>query len=163
MEYLFRTNAGKTTHVQMPVPSFCETMQLHSYSGPFAAQITNIRLLGSKAVPAQEPQARITVENPQNDSRISGTVAADENGFLFLPIPYEEGWSAALDGKEAELLRTDIGFVSIPVTPGEHSFTLTYRQPWMRTGFCVTVLSLIAWAALVVLQRRKNQRAASHA
>ncbi len=157
MEYLFRTKAGEVTHVQMPVPEFCDAFRLHSYSGPFSAQIRSIRLLGSKAAPAQEPQADIVVNNTQNDSHLSGTVSAKENGLLFFPLPYEDGWTATLDGADVELLRTDLGFISIPVTAGDHSFALTYRQPWMRTGFFVSIFSFILWGILTATQKRKRQ------
>ncbi len=158
MEYLFRTKTGAVTHVQMPVPSFCETFRLHSYSGPFSAQISNIRLLGSKAVPVQAPQADIVVNDTANDSQLTGTVSTKEDGLLFLPLPYEDGWTAAVDGKDAALLRTDVGFISIPVTAGEHSFTLTYHQPWMRAGLCVSILSFVLWIILIFVQKRKRRR-----
>ncbi len=155
MEYLFRTKAGEITHVQMPVPSFCRTFRLHSYSGPFSAQISHIRLLGSKTAPSETPQADIVVNDTANDSQLSGTVSTKEDGLLFLPLPYEDGWTAAVDGTETELLPTDVGFISIPVTAGDHSFTLTYRQPWMREGLCVSIFSFVLWAILVILQKRK--------
>ena len=157
MEYLFRTKAGESTHVQMPIPSFCETFRLHSYSGPFSAQISNIRLLGSKAAPAKAPQADIVVNDTTNDSQLTGTVSTEKNGLLFFPLPYEDGWTAAVDGKDVELLRTDVGFISIPVTAGDHSFTLTYHQPRMRVGLCVSILSFILWGILTVTQKRKRR------
>lgn len=157
MEYLFRTKAGETTHVQMPVPDFCEKMQLHSYSGPFSAQISNIRLLGSKAAPAEAPQADIVVNDTANDSQLTGTVSTEEDGLLFLPLPYEEGWTVSVDGEDAQLLRTDLGFISIPVTAGDHSFTLTYHQPWMRTGLFVSIFSFVLWVILIFIQKRKRR------
>ena len=157
MEYLFRTKSGETTHVQMPVPSFCKIFRLHSYSGPFSAQISNVRLLGSKTAPAQAPQADIVVNDTANDSQLTGTVSTEEDGLLFLPLPYEEGWTASVDGEAAKLLRTDLGFISIPVTAGDHNFTLTYHQPWMRVGFCVSIFSFVLWGILIIIQERKRR------
>ncbi len=157
MEYLFRTKAGIASHVQMPVPDFCEKMQLHSYSGPFSAQISHIRLIGSKASPAEAPKADIVVNDTANDSQLTGTVSSEENGLLFFPLPYEEGWTAAVDGEDAPLLRTDLGFISIPVTAGEHSFALTYHQPWMRVGFYISIFSVILWIILVLVQKGKRR------
>ncbi len=156
MEYLFRTKAGIVSHVQMPVPDFCEKMRLHSYSGPFSAQISHIRLLGSKAAPAETPQANIIVNDTANDSQLSGSISTEEDGLLFLPLPYEEGWTASVDGEGAQLLRTDLGFISIPVKAGEHSFMFTYHQPWMQVGVYVSIFSVILWTVLTVLQKREK-------
>ncbi len=182
LEYHFRTESGKTKHVQIPVPASYEEVELSRYGGMLSGKIFNLRLLGSKHAPAQEQpqsedayamsgsnaestaaQAEIHVPDTSNDSRISGTVSAKTGGFLFLPIPYEDGWSATVDGEAAEILRTDVGFVSIPMTAGEHSFCFTYHQPWMRAGFFLSVLSLALWLVLLALHFISGIRTAKEA
>lgn len=160
-EYHFRTEAGKARHVQLAVPSSYTRVELSRYGAPLAGEISGIRLLGSRKenTSVSNEQAQITLANPSNDSHLSGTVTASAGGFLFLPLPYEEGWSAAVDGKKAEILRTDIGFLSIPVTAGAHSFTLTYRQPYLRAGLIISLISLAVWAALLLLRCRRRNKA----
>ena len=96
-----------------------------------------------------------------NDSVLSGTVNAAQDGYLFLPVPYENGWSAVVDGKETPILRADIGFMSIPVSEGEHSFTFTYRQPYMQAGIYISIVYLIIWSILCMVRIYKKKKSNS--
>ena len=155
MEYHFRTEAGKTKHVQIAVPDSYDSVVLSRYNDLFEGSITNIRLLGSKIPAAAPSEADVTVEDRNKDSLITGTVQTEDSGFLFLPVPYENGWSASVDGEPVEILRADVGFMCIPVDAGEHRFTFTYRQPYLQQGVWISAGSLLIWA--VIAWRRKMQ------
>lgn len=158
LEYHFRVSARKKKHVQVVVPSSCESITLTRYGGRFEGTIKNIRLLGSKTTVSSYEGADIRLE-VTNDSCVAGTLNAENSGYLFLPIPYEKGWTAQVDGIETEILQTDAGFVSIPVGAGEHSFTFTYQVPYMQEGAFVSILSLLLWAGILGLRvvRSKNR------
>lgn len=158
LEYHFRVSARKKKHVQVVVPSSCESITLTRYGGRFEGTIKNIRLLGSKTTVSSYEGADIRLE-VTNDSCVAGTLNAENSGYLFLPIPYEKGWIAQVDGIETEILQTDVGFVSIPVGAGEHSFTFTYQVPYMQEGAFVSILSLLLWAGILGLRvvRFKNR------
>lgn len=158
LEYHFRVSARKKKHVQVVVPSSCESITLTRYGGRFEGTIKNIRLLGSKTTVSSYEGADIRLE-VTNDSCVAGTLNAENSGYLFLPIPYEKGWTAQVDGIETEILQTDAGFVSIPVGAGEHSFTFTYQVPYMQEGAFVSILSLLLWAGILGLRvvRFKNR------
>ena len=158
LEYHFRVSARKKKHVQVVVPSSCESITLTRYGGRFEGTIKNIRLLGSKTTVSSYEGADIRLE-VTNDSCVSGTLNAENSGYLFLPIPYEKGWTAQVDGIETEILQTDAGFVSIPVGAGEHSFTFTYQVRYMQEGAFVSILSLLLWAGILGLRvvRFKNR------
>ena len=158
LEYHFRVSARKKKHVQVVVPSSCESITLTRYGGRFEGTIKNIRLLGSKTTVSSYEGADIRLEVP-SDSCGAGTLNAENSGYLFLSIPYEKGWTAQVDGIETEILQTDVGFVSIPVGAGEHSFTFTYQVPYMQEGAFVSILSLLLWAGILGLRvvRFKNR------
>ena len=158
LEYHFRVSARKKKHVQVVVPSSCESITLTRYGGRFEGTIKNIRLLGSKTTVSSYEGADIRLE-VTSDSCVAGTLNAENSGYLFLPIPYEKGWTAQVDGIETEILQTDVGFVSIPVGAGEHSFTFTYQVPYMQEGAFVSILSLLLWAGILGLRvvRFKNR------
>ena len=158
LEYHFRVSARKKKHVQVVVPSSCESITLTRYGGRFEGTIKNIRLLGSKTTVSSYEGADIRLE-VTSDSCVAGTLNAENSGYLFLSIPYEKGWTAQVDGIETEILQTDVGFVSIPVGAGEHSFTFTYQVPYMQEGAFVSILSLLLWAGILGLRvvRFKNR------
>ena len=158
LEYHFRVSARKKKLVQVVVPSSCESITLTRYGGRFEGTIKNIRLLGSKTTVSSYEGADIRLE-VTSDSCVAGTLNAENSGYLFLPIPDEKGWTAQVDGIETEILQTDVGFVSIPVGAGEHSFTFTYQVPYMQEGAFVSILSLLLWAGILGLRvvRFKNR------
>lgn len=155
MEYHFRVPADQTKHVQLAIPAAFRSVTLSRYGGSFRGTVSNIRLQGSKAAAAPYDKATVTLTDTGNDSHLTGTVQTEESGFLFLPVPYEEGWTASVDGKEVTILRSDVGFMSIPIEKGDHTFTFTYEQPYLRIGFGISLLSLAVWVLLVILGRRR--------
>ena len=84
----------------------------------------------------------------KDGNMISGTVNAKTDGYLFLSIPYSEGWKCLVDNKTVKLLRTDYAFMSVPVTMGEHDIVLQYHSPWMLAGECMSILGWIIWLML---------------
>lgn len=158
LEYHFRTSAKKKKHVQIAVPITADSIVLSRYGGAFTGSITNLKLYGSKETISSYNGAQIILADTRNDSQIFGTVNAENAGFLFLPIPYEKGWTASVDGIETEILRTDAGFVSIPVGSGEHRFSFTYHAPYMRTGMYISLFCAFIWIVCFVLIVGKRKR-----
>ena len=73
---------------------------------------------------------------------ISGTIDASKNSWLFLSIPYSEGWSAYIDDEEVEIQKANIGFMAVPVKAGSHEIYLEYHAPGSRVG---RVLAVCGW------------------
>lgn len=159
LPYYFRLNADKTQHVQIAVPKSYDHITLKDVGGSFEGKVRKIRLLGSRSAVSEQTLSTVTMPDTTNDSILSGTVNAAQDGYLFLPVPYENGWSAVVDGKETPILRADIGFMSIPVSEGEHSFTFTYRQPYMQEGIYITALSLGIWSVLCIVRIYRKKKA----
>ena len=157
LEYHFRVSKDEKKHVQIAIPAAWESVVLTRYMDDFKGSIKNIRFYGSKTPISSYEGAEITMLNPKTDSHLSGTVSSENSGFLFLPIPYENGWTAYVDGTETEILRTDLGFVSVPVKAGEHSFTFVYEVPFMQLGMYISIGALVLWAGFLLykLLRRR--------
>lgn len=80
------------------------------------------------------------------DDFISGSIYADSDGFLFLSIPFSNGWNAFVDGVSVPLYRTQVMYSGLFVAQGEHTVTLRYSNPFIKAG---AVLSLIGFVLLV--------------
>ena len=73
---------------------------------------------------------------------VSGTIEADETGYLILSLPYEPGWKVTVDGKEAEPQLFEGMFLSLPLTEGSHEIKLTFVPQGFYTGIAVSLTSL---------------------
>lgn len=97
------------------------------------------------------------------DSRgFTAEITLDEPGIVFFSVPYEGGWSAQVDGVDAELLRVNVGFMAVACPAGTSRITFRYRTPGLRTGLCIT-LGAAALLGLYLLLGclRRTRRGAS--
>ena len=91
------------------------------------------------------------------DDCVKGTISVDREKLLVLSIPYENGWTAYVDGQETELLRANMMYRGLELTPGEHSIELRYTIPGMKISLLVSVTGIVIFViALVIRRKRKN-------
>ena len=96
-----------------------------------------------------------------NNSSISGDITMDEDGYLFLSIPYSEGFTAKVNGEETEILIADTAFMSLKLKSGYNKIELNYKTPYLNLGkiisFCsFCILFLIVIKDIFVLIKRKK-------
>jgi hypothetical protein len=82
--------------------------------------------------------------------------------FLVVRQAYDNGWSATIDGKTAQVLPTDYFLQGIAVPGGKHTVVLTYHDPKVYEGlaFSAVVWMLLAVAIVASLVRSKRYEAA---
>jgi hypothetical protein len=80
-------------------------------------------------------------------------------GWLVVSETWYPGWSAAVDGRPAELLRANHAFRAVRLDAGRHEVRFRYGSAWWRAGAIVAgATALLALAA--GLARRLSGRAA---
>jgi len=110
------------------------------------------------------------VENLRRDSwtnvnfgvnRVSGSVDFSADKLLLISIPYSKGWRAFVDGKETEVLRGNIMNLALPVEKGKHQIELVYETPLLKTGFFISVFTIVNFSVFMWRKRRseKNRQA----
>lgn len=93
-----------------------------------------------------------------SDGNISGNITVRKNKVLCFSVPYSSGWSAWVDGKKAEVKRSNTMFLAIELTEGFHEFELRYCSPGWKAGTLVTVVSLSALAVTAVIYRKRSRK-----
>lgn len=73
---------------------------------------------------------------------------ADQDNYLYLAVPYSDGWRAEVDGEQTDILKANIGFMAIPLTQGEHTVEFTYRTPYLITGLCISLFFFVVFLFL---------------
>lgn len=118
---------------------------------------SEIQTLKSEEQETAEQNSSVTLDAPQKDSVVTGSVHAEADGYALFMIPYEKGWSLTIDGEKAELLRGDIGFLACEVPEGDHTILLTFEAPGLKAGTIGSVLFWILFAQSRILLIRKNK------
>ncbi len=83
------------------------------------------------------------------------TAVFDNKGsdnLLFFSVPYDEGWSAGINGNPVEIEKVDNGFMAIRV-PGNtvSDIKFVYRQPGFHTGIIITTICGIIFAIYLAI------------
>ncbi len=68
------------------------------------------------------------------------------------------GWSAKLDGRDAPLLSAQGAFRSVVVPAGSHRVAFQFRPKSVYYGAAVTLVSVLAFAVMAVMGRRRVLR-----
>lgn len=80
----------------------------------------------------------------------------DTDRLVFFSVPYDDGFTAAINGEPAKIEKVDNGLMALRVPAGQTSITCTYHTPGLRTGTIISLAALAVYGAyLVVLKKRK--------
>jgi uncharacterized membrane protein YfhO len=83
-----------------------------------------------------------------NNNRISGNITMDNDGYLFLSIPYSDGFTALVNGENTEIIKADTAFMALYLKSGYNEITLNYKTPMLNTGI---MISLGAFALIMLI------------
>ena len=94
---------------------------------------------------------------------LSGHIDVKEDGLLFLSIPYAEGWSAVVDGENAEITPIQDALMGIRLKAGSHDISLKYTPAGFKAGLIISIVSVIAIALIIsvsfIISRKKAAKA----
>lgn len=83
-------------------------------------------------------------------SSLTVKVNADKNSALFTSIPFEEGWTATIDGKPAKVCSgVNETLLCVKVPAGEHTIELNYFPAGLKVGITLTVIGTALLTAMV--------------
>lgn len=89
------------------------------------------------------------------DTTLEGTINSSKAGILYTSIPYEKGWSAKVDGKEAEIIPIGGGVCGVKITQGTHTVKFSYTPHGFTVGVLCFSFALLLFALLCVFTNKK--------
>lgn len=87
-----------------------------------------------------------------SDNQIKLKAYLDGNGFLFISQNFYPGWLAKINGKETPIYRANYAFQAVPLGQGKNLIDLRFQPTSLKTGTAISVLSLIAAIAVILLE-----------
>lgn len=85
------------------------------------------------------------------------TVPAGQDRLVFFSVPYENGWSATVNGAEAEIEKVNVGFMAVRVKGGTtNRIEFTYHTPGLYVGMIISGAALILFIVYIVISKKKN-------
>ena len=92
-----------------------------------------------------------------DDGYVTFEADVDDGEMILTTIPYEEGWTAYIDGQQAQIIPYEDALISLDAEPGHHDVRLTFAPPGIKVGAVLSLLGIIGFAA-AELAERKNKR-----
>ena len=68
---------------------------------------------------------------------------ASENKMLCVPLFYQKGWTAQIDGEDAGVYNINEGMSGVEVPSGTHEIVLKYETPYQNYGVGMTIIGII--------------------
>ena len=147
---------GETVTGYLPVSAtFITQYLLEDVAGRFrAAYVDNDALhAASEAVRARP----CTIEKLK-DSHLRGEYTAEDEQLLMFTIPYDEGWTCFIDGKEAGIKQVLGVFMAVDAPEGTHSYEMKFFPVGMKTGIGLSAAALLTTLVYIPLDSRRRKR-----
>jgi hypothetical protein len=112
----------------------------------------------SRAEPNPAETVTVTRDEPQ---RVELTAVVRSSGLVVVSDFYYPGWHLTVDGRPAEILRTNRAMRGVALPAGTHRLVFWYDPASFRVGAALSVIGLAVLAILVVwvLWRRSSAEA----
>ncbi|MBR7071202.1 MAG: YfhO family protein, partial [Clostridia bacterium] len=89
----------------------------------------------------------------------SATVSRSEKSLVFFSVPFDEGWTATVNGAPVKIEKVNVGFMAVPVAAGRSTITFTYRTPGLTLGIYLSLGAtaiFILYMLIALIVRHKN-------
>lgn len=100
-----------------------------------------------------------------DNSGFTATVSRERETLVFFSVPFEEGWSATVNGKEAEIEKVNAGFMAVKVDAGISEIRFNYMTPGLKTGILLTTFAaaiLLVYVISFAIYSHKHKSEATY-
>ncbi|HIS49422.1 MAG TPA: YfhO family protein [Candidatus Gallacutalibacter pullistercoris] len=92
-------------------------------------------------------------------SQFSVSCTLAESKTLFVPLSWDSGWQAFVNGEEVPLYRTAGGYLSLSLPEGENQVELVYCPPGWKIGAILSVLGIGVTVLFLLFWKKRLLRA----
>lgn len=105
---------------------------------------------------------KISVTNPESfkidlNNSMEFDINLNEDGYLASTIPYSNGYTIMVDGKEVETKLINGLFLGAKLPKGNHHLKIKFEIPGFKVGLILTSLSIIIVITTACLERKKSK------
>lgn len=84
-----------------------------------------------------------------SNKEIKGLIDLEEPKELFIPIPFDQGWSLSVNGKEQAIYKSFGGLMAVSLDPGLNELNLSYNSYFSITARIVLLLGIICIVLII--------------
>lgn len=85
-------------------------------------------------------------------------ITLEEDNLVFFSVPYEEGWTATVNGEPVDVEKVQIGFMAVKASAGDNVIQFYYETPGLHTGIMISIGATAVLAAYLVVSSMYKRR-----
>lgn len=147
--YEYRIDTRNQTEYEFLLPEHIDRIEFADLNSSSNYEIEDFKIRKNKRSDEISAQGHLYQEGDQ----LSGNVKIQQDGYIFVPIVYQDGWELEVDGKPGELIHADSGFMAFWLEQGSHNYCIRYNLPGKTAGIYVTILSIIGTAVVLAMDK----------
>ncbi len=93
-----------------------------------------------------------------NHKGIKASGSLDNDSFIMITLPFENGYEILLDGKKTEYVSYRDSLILLKATKGTHDIVIRYKTPGFTLGALISLFSLCITICYAVLFRIKQKK-----
>ena len=94
----------------------------------------------------------------ESDGTLVFDIDVPSDGYLFIPVTYENGWDLTIDESPAEIERADFGFMASKISKGSHKAVLAYHVPYLKESAYISLAALVLFIILSAILSVPSRR-----
>ncbi len=91
-----------------------------------------------------------------SDSKLHGTIHADEAGVMMTSIEFDKGWTVKVDGKTVDTFAVGDALLAIDLEAGDHEIELSFMPRGLVMGIGISVISVAALLFVLDYIKRRD-------
>lgn len=139
--------------------------QAHKYAGLMNEALSDTGFTYTQEAYEQDCRARAAEAADSfeyDNTGFTAHITLSKDNLVFFSVPYEEGWSAEVNGEPVDVEKVQIGFMAVKASAGENEIRFYYQTPGLNAGIAISALSGAAlaayWAGSVIYKKKKSEK-----
>ena len=93
-----------------------------------------------------------------NNAGFHAEITLDKTNLVFFSVPYDDGFTAYVNGEKTDILRVDEGLMAVLCQPGASSIDFVYQAAGLSASRMVTAVAIPVWVVYVAYFVRRKRR-----
>ena len=93
-----------------------------------------------------------------NNAGFHAEITLDKTNLVFFSVPYDDGFTAYVNGEKADILRVDEGLMAVLCPAGASSIDFVYQAAGLSASRMVAAVAIPVWVVYVAYFVRRKRR-----
>lgn len=89
----------------------------------------------------------------------TGEVDLDKDKLMVFSIPYQNGWTAYVDGEETEIEKVNMMYSGLSLSEGHHVIEMKYHMPGLKISLIISASGIMILIIALIIRRKRSNAA----